>query len=43
MLSKIERTRVMCMIIRVNIRVSMRYTVESTRAAAVTKRSRYTV
>lgn len=38
-----DSTRVICMIARVNMRVSMRYTVDRSRAAAVTNSRRYTV
>jgi len=43
MFNKIVNTRVICMMIFVNMRVRRRYTTESSIAAAVTRRRRYTV
>jgi hypothetical protein len=43
MLSRMESTSVTCMTAFVNRRVRIRYNVERSRAAAVTRSSRYTV
>ena len=43
MFKRIDRIKVMCMIALVNIRVRMRYTVDRSSAAPVTKSSRITV
>ena len=43
MFSKIDKMSVMCMIIFVNMRVKMRYTVDNSNAAPVTNSRRYTV
>lgn len=43
MLSNIERISVMCIIVLVNKRIRIRYTVESSKAAAAMSNRRYTV
>jgi len=43
MFKRMVNTRVICMMIFVNMRVRRRYTTESNIAAAVTRRRRYTV